>query len=99
MTAQIALTLTIIAAALALFATEKFRVDVVALLVLLSVGLLRLINPEEIFAGFTNPAVITVWAVYIVSGGLFKQGSQMLWAEASFGWRATGNPASSPRSW
>jgi di/tricarboxylate transporter len=74
MTNEIALTLTIIVAALALFATDKLRVDLVALLVLLSVGLLRLINPEEIFNGFANPAVITVWAVYIVSGGLFKTG-------------------------
>jgi di/tricarboxylate transporter len=73
-TTDIALTLTIIVAALTLFATEKLRVDLVALLVLLSVGLLRLIDPEEIFDGFANPAVITVWAVYIVSGGLFKTG-------------------------
>jgi di/tricarboxylate transporter len=74
MTPQIALTLTIIVAALALFATEKLRVDLVALMVLLSVGLLGLISPERIFDGFANPAVITVWAVYIVSGGLFKTG-------------------------
>jgi di/tricarboxylate transporter len=57
-----------------LFATEKLRVDLVALLVLLSLGLLRLIDPEEILDGFANPAVITVWPVYIVSGGLFKTG-------------------------
>ncbi len=74
MTTDIALTLTIILAALVLFATEKLRVDLVALLVLLSVGLLRLINPEEIFDGFANAAVITVWAVYMVSGGLFRTG-------------------------
>ena len=74
MTPQIALTLGIIVAALALFATEKLRVDLVALLVLLSVGLFRLIDPERIFDGFANAAVITVWAVYIVSGGLFKTG-------------------------
>ena len=74
MTTEIALTLAIILAALLLFATERLRVDLVALLVLLSVGLLRLTDPEEILAGFANPAVITVWAVYIVSGGLFKTG-------------------------
>jgi di/tricarboxylate transporter len=74
MTTDIALTLAIIVAALTLFATEKLRVDLVALIVLLSVGLLRLIDPEEIFAGFANSAVITVWAVYIVSGGLFRTG-------------------------
>ena len=74
MTTDIALTLAIIVAALALFATERLRVDLVALLVLLSVGLLRLSDPERIFDGFANPAVITVWAVYIVSGGLFRTG-------------------------
>jgi di/tricarboxylate transporter len=74
MTTEIALTLSIIAAALVLFATEKLRVDLVALLVLLAVGLLRLIDPEEVFDGFANSAVITVWAVYMVSGGLFKTG-------------------------
>ena len=74
MTTEIALTLAIIVAALVLFATEKLRVDLVALLVLLAVGLLRLIDPEDVFDGFSNSAVITVWAVYIVSGGLFKTG-------------------------
>ena len=74
MTPQIALTLAIIAGALIVFATEKLRVDVVALLVLLTVGLTGLVGPKEVFAGFSNSAVITVWAVYIVSGGLFKTG-------------------------
>jgi len=74
MTSDIALTLTIIVAAMALFATEKLRVDLVALIVLLSVGLLGLISPERIFDGFSNSAVVTVWAVYIVSGGLFRTG-------------------------
>jgi di/tricarboxylate transporter len=74
MTTEIALALAIIVAALTLFATEKLRVDLVALLVLVSVGLLRLIDPEEVFDGFANSAVVTVWAVYIVSGGLFKTG-------------------------
>ncbi len=74
MTTEIAITLTIIVGALVLFATEKFRVDVVALLVLLAVALTGIVEPEDVFAGFANPAVITVWAVYIVSGGLFKTG-------------------------
>jgi di/tricarboxylate transporter len=74
MTPDIALTLLIILAALVLFATEKLRVDVVAMLVLISVGVLGLIPREELFSGFSNSAVITVWAVYMVSGGLFKTG-------------------------
>ena len=72
MTPQIALTLGIIVVALVIFATEKLRVDVVALLVLLTVGLTGLVDSKEVFAGFSNSAVITVWAVYIVSAGLFR---------------------------
>ncbi len=74
MTTQIAITLSIIVGALVLFGIDRFRVDVVALIVLLTVALTGLVGPEEVFAGFSNPAVITVWAVYIVSGGLFKTG-------------------------
>jgi di/tricarboxylate transporter len=60
--------------AVILFATEKLRVDIIALMVLLAVGLIGLIPPEAVFAGFASPAVVTVWAVYIVSAGLFKTG-------------------------
>ena len=74
MTLEIGLTLTIIVLAVVLFATEKLRVDLIALMVLLTTALLGLVTPEEAFAGFANPAVITVWAVYIVSGGLFITG-------------------------
>ena len=74
MTLEIGLTLGIIVLAVILFATEKLRVDLVALMVLLTTALLGLVTTEEAFAGFANPAVITVWAVYIVSGGLFITG-------------------------
>jgi len=74
MTIEIALTLAIILIAIVLFATEKLRVDLVALLVLLAVSITGLVSKEEVFLGFANPAVITIWAVYIVSGGLFKTG-------------------------
>ncbi|MBT3389492.1 MAG: SLC13 family permease [Chloroflexi bacterium] len=74
MTPEIVITLSIIVGALIVFGTEKLRVDVVALLVLIIVGLTGLVGPKEVFAGFSNSAVITVWAVYIVSGGLFKTG-------------------------
>ena len=70
----IALTLFIIAVAVVLFATEKLRVDVIALMVLVALTLTGLVTPEQAFSGFASPAVITVWAVYIVSGALFKTG-------------------------
>jgi di/tricarboxylate transporter len=74
MTFDIGLTLGIILMALVLFATEKLRVDLIALIVLLLVSITGLVPKEDVFSGFANPAVITIWAVYIVSGGLFKTG-------------------------
>jgi di/tricarboxylate transporter len=74
MTFEIGFILALIVVAIILFATEKLRVDVVAILVLLTLALSGVITAEEAFSGFASPAVITVWAVYIVSGGLFKTG-------------------------
>lgn len=74
MTPQIILTLVIIVVVVFIFATEKLRVDVIGLIVLLTLALTGLVTPAQAFEGFSNPAVITVWAVYIVSGALFKTG-------------------------
>jgi di/tricarboxylate transporter len=73
-TADIAYMLVILAITILLFVTEWLRVDVVALLVLLALLITGLITPEEAFSGFSSPAVLTVWAVFIVSGGLFHTG-------------------------
>ncbi len=64
----------ILSVALVLFISEKIRVDIVAMMVLVALALTGLISPEEAFSGFSNPAVITVWAIFIVSGGLTRSG-------------------------
>ena len=74
MTFQIGLVLAILGIAVVLFITEKLRVDVVALLVLVLLALTKLVTPIEALSGFSNPAVITVWAVFILSGGLSRTG-------------------------
>jgi di/tricarboxylate transporter len=73
-TREIALVLTVLGIAIVLFASEKLRVDVVSMLVLLSLLVLGLIDVDDAFAGFSSPAVVTVWAIYIVSAGLFRTG-------------------------
>jgi di/tricarboxylate transporter len=73
-TGDIAQMLVILAISIFLFIADWIRVDVVALLVLLALILTGLITPTEAFEGFSSPAVITVWAVFIVSGGLFYTG-------------------------
>ena len=74
MTQENILVLVILAAAVILFVSERLRVDLIALLVLITLRITGLITIEEAFSGFASPAVITVWSVYIVSGGLFKSG-------------------------
>ncbi|MBT8144503.1 MAG: anion permease, partial [Gammaproteobacteria bacterium] len=64
----------ILLVALVLFVTEKLRVDLVALLVLCVLAVGQLVTPAEAFAGFSNPAVITLWAMFIVSEGLARTG-------------------------
>ncbi len=74
MTPQIAIVLAILAAAIVMFVTERIRVDVVALMVLVSLALTGLITPAEALSGFANLAVVTVWAVLILSAGLARTG-------------------------
>jgi di/tricarboxylate transporter len=74
MTLDIVLVLGILAVALVLFVTEWVRMDLVALLVLSSLAILGLVSPTEAVSGFSNPAVITVWAMFIMSEGLTRAG-------------------------
>ena len=74
MTWEIAAVLSILAVALVLFITEKLRMDVVALLVLAVLGVSKLVTPKEALEGFSNPAVVTVWAMFILSAGLSATG-------------------------
>ena len=74
MTTDILLVLVILVIAIILFVTEKLRVDVVSLLVLGGLVISGLVTPEEALSGFSNSAVVTVWAVFILSGGLGQTG-------------------------
>ena len=74
MTPDIILVLTILGSAILLFVTNKVRMDLIGLLVLSSLAISGLITPLDALAGFSNPAVITVWAVLILSGGLARTG-------------------------
>ena len=74
MTPQIALALFILAMAIMFFVTEWLPMEVVALLVLGTVAITGLVTPTEALSGFSSPAVVTVWAVFILSGGLTRTG-------------------------
>jgi di/tricarboxylate transporter len=73
-TLQIAVVLAIVGLAVVLFVTERLAVDLVALLVLGSLALTGLVTPAEALSGFSNPAVVTVAAVFVLSGALSRTG-------------------------
>ena len=69
------LTLGLVVAAIALFASETVRVDIVALIVLVLLVLLGLVTPSEALAGFSNEATVTVAAMFALSLGIERSGS------------------------
>ncbi|HHX83697.1 MAG TPA: SLC13 family permease, partial [Pseudomonadaceae bacterium] len=75
MTAEIALVLGIALVAILLFATERLRIDAVALLVLSALALFGLVSPGQALGGFSNQATITVAAMFILAAGLQNSGA------------------------
>jgi di/tricarboxylate transporter len=68
------LLLVVVAVALVLFVSGRVRMDLVGLLVLALLALTGLVTTEEALAGFSSPAVVTVWAMFILSAGLSRTG-------------------------
>jgi len=71
---EIATVLIILIIALILFISEALRMDLVALLVLCALTVAGVVTPNEAISGFSNAAVITVWAMFILSEGLTRTG-------------------------
>ena len=77
MTFEIALVFAIILAALVVFALDLFPIDFVAFAIMaliLVLGPILKLKPEDVISGFSNPATITVLAMFILSGGLYRTG-------------------------
>src|SRR4029077_15313862 len=64
----------ILASAIALFAWGRPRVDIVAILVVLALMLSRVLTPREAFAGFGDPVVVLIAAIFIVGEALVNTG-------------------------
>ena len=72
---EITLTLLILLIAIILFATDWVRMDLVSLMILMALVLTGLVSPEEAFSGFSNPAVITVAAMFVLGTGISYTGA------------------------
>ena len=66
--------LVILAATLALFVSEKLRVDMVAMLALLALALTGILGPKDALSGFSSEPAIIVAAVFVLSAGLSATG-------------------------
>jgi di/tricarboxylate transporter len=73
-TSQIALTLAIFAIAIGLFLWDRWPVDIVATLCLLALTLSGLLTVPEALAGFGNSAVVSIGAIFVVSGAISRTG-------------------------
>ncbi len=71
---EIVLAWSILIIVLALIASGKVRMDLVALSGLLILGLTGTAPPEVIFSGFGHPALATIISVFLVSQGIVESG-------------------------
>ncbi len=68
------ITLLILSVAILLLLTNVLRADLVAMLVLISLGLSGVVAPADLFTGFSRSAVITVLAIFILTHALYRTG-------------------------
>jgi di/tricarboxylate transporter len=74
-TIEIGITLFILLGAIALFVTEKVAIDVTAMIVIGSLVLSGILTPQEGLSGFSNTAVATVGAMFVLSAGIERSGA------------------------
>jgi di/tricarboxylate transporter len=73
-TLEIVMVIAVIILALYLFFKEVFPVDVSAIIIMVTLMVLRLVTPEQGISGFSNSAVITILAMFILSKGIERTG-------------------------
>ena len=57
-----------------LFVSDRLRLDVVAVMVILALMLSGLLSPREALAGFADPVVLLIAGLFVVGEGLFRTG-------------------------
>lgn len=74
MTQEMWITLSILFVAIVFFVTERLRVDVVALAVVVALMLTGILTTSEALAGFSSSAVLLIASLFIVGGAIFQTG-------------------------
>ena len=74
MNLDLALILLMLAAAIVMFVIGRPRMDAVALLVMVSIPLTGIITVNEALAGFADPSIILIAALFVIGEGLVRTG-------------------------
>jgi di/tricarboxylate transporter len=61
-------------AMIVLFASDRFRLDLIALSGLMLLLLLGILSPAEAFAGFSDALVLMIAGLFVVGAGIFRTG-------------------------
>lgn len=74
LTTQQIILLLILAIVFFLLFTEKIRIDLTAVLIIVVLAAFGILEPEEALSGFSSEPAIVVAAVFVLSGGLYYTG-------------------------
>lgn len=64
----------ILFATVVLFVTDRVRTDIVGLLIISVLGMLGILKPKELLEGFSNQALVTIAAMFVLSAALMRSG-------------------------
>jgi len=64
----------ILAVTIALFVSDRIRLDLVALMSAAALVLSGILTPNQALAGFGDPLVVMIASLFVVSGGMFRTG-------------------------
>ncbi len=74
MNTSLAIVLTLLGCAVAMFAFNKPRMDAVGLLMLIALPLTGVITTSEALAGFSDPNIVLLGALFVIGEGLVRTG-------------------------
>lgn len=74
MNTELAIVLAMLLGCMALFIYNKPRMDVVALLVIVALPLTGVLSMQEAVAGFSDPSVLLIAALFVIGDGLVRTG-------------------------
>lgn len=74
MNAELGIVLACLGAAVAMFAVNRPRMDIVAILALVALPLTSIVTMSETLAGFADPNVVLIAALFVVGDGLVRTG-------------------------